>query len=68
MIITSYVFRDGAIDFDRLDEMVATVGKEHLVRHLYTRVFVTLLVVPRMVSVWAAAVSLYARRLVIRGV
>ena len=68
MIITSYVFRDGAIDFDRLDEMVATVGKEHLVRHVYTRVFVTLLVVQRMVSVWAAAVSLCARRLVFRGV
>ena len=67
VIVTSYVFRDGAIDFDRLDEMVATVGKEHLVRHVYARVFVTLLVVPRMVSVWAAAVSVCARRLVFRG-
>ncbi|MBR2528017.1 MAG: phosphoribosylformimino-5-aminoimidazole carboxamide ribotide isomerase [Blautia sp.] len=31
VIVTSYVFRDGRIDFDRLLEMEATVGRERLV-------------------------------------
>lgn len=31
VIVTSYVFRDGAIHFDRLEKLVKAVGKEHLV-------------------------------------
>ncbi len=31
VIVTSYVFRDGKIHYDRLEELVAAVGKEHLV-------------------------------------
>lgn len=31
MIVTSYVFRDGKIRFDRLEELVKAVGREHLV-------------------------------------
>ena len=31
VIVTSYVFRDGRIDYERLAELVATVGKERLV-------------------------------------
>lgn len=31
VIVTSYVFRDGKIHYDRLDKLVAAVGKEHLV-------------------------------------
>ena len=31
MIVTSYVFREGRIDYDRLDRLVQTVGKKHLV-------------------------------------
>lgn len=31
VIVTSYVFREGRIDYDRLDKLVRSVGKEHLV-------------------------------------
>lgn len=31
VIVTSYVFADGKIHFDRLEELVRVVGKEHLV-------------------------------------
>lgn len=31
VIVTSYAFRDGRIHYDRLDRLVAAVGKEHLV-------------------------------------
>lgn len=31
VIVTSYVFRDGKIDYDNLEKMVRTVGREHLV-------------------------------------
>lgn len=31
VIVTSYVFKDGRIHFERLQKMVETVGKEHLV-------------------------------------
>ena len=31
VIVTSYVFRDGKIDYERLEKMVESVGKEHLV-------------------------------------
>lgn len=31
VIVTSYVFREGRIDYDRLDKLVQAVGKEHLV-------------------------------------
>ena len=31
VIVTSYVFREGRIDYDRLDRLVETVGREHLV-------------------------------------
>ena len=37
VIVTSYVFKDGVIDFDRLSEMVKLVGKEHLVLDLSCR-------------------------------
>jgi len=37
VIVTSYVFKNGIIDFDNLDKMVATVGKEHLVLDLSCR-------------------------------
>lgn len=37
VIVTSYVFRDGMIDQRRLDEMLAAVGKEHLVLDLSCR-------------------------------
>ena len=37
VIVTSYVFRDGRIDFDRLDELVSEVGKTHLVLDLSCR-------------------------------
>ena len=37
MIVTSYVFRDGRIDYERLEELVAAVGKEHLVLDLSCR-------------------------------
>ena len=31
VIVTSYVFRGGRIDYDRLDKLVRVVGKQHLV-------------------------------------
>ena len=31
VIVTSYVFRGGRIDYDRLDKLVRAVGKQHLV-------------------------------------
>lgn len=37
VIVTSYVFRDGAVDYDRLDSLVKAVGKEHLVLDLSCR-------------------------------
>lgn len=37
VIVTSYVFRDGRIDYERLEKLVATVGKEHLVLDLSCR-------------------------------
>lgn len=37
VIVTSYVFRDGKIDYDRLEEMVSVVGREHLVLDLSCR-------------------------------
>lgn len=37
VIVTSYVFRDGIIDYDRLDRLVSLVGKEHLVLDLSCR-------------------------------
>ena len=37
VIVTSYVFRKGRIDRERLDRLVQTVGKEHLVLDLSCR-------------------------------
>lgn len=37
VIVTSYVFRNGRIDFERLDKMKAAVGKERLVLDLSCR-------------------------------
>ena len=37
VIVTSYVFRDGKIDMDRLNEMRDSVGREHLVLDLSCR-------------------------------
>ena len=37
VIVTSYVFRDGRIDYGRLEELVAAVGKERLVLDLSCR-------------------------------
>jgi len=37
VIVTSYVFREGALDNDRLEAMVAAVGKERLVLDLSCR-------------------------------
>ena len=34
VIVTSYVFYDGHIDYERLEKLVETVGKEHLVLDL----------------------------------
>ncbi len=34
VIVTSYVFQDGVIHYDRLDRLVRAVGKEHLVLDL----------------------------------
>ena len=31
VIVTSFVFRDGRIDYDRLNRLEQAVGKEHLV-------------------------------------
>ena len=37
VIVTSYVFRDGKVDYVRLEKLVQTVGKEHLVLDLSCR-------------------------------
>jgi phosphoribosylformimino-5-aminoimidazole carboxamide ribotide isomerase len=37
VIVTSYVFRDGAVDYERLRKLVDTVGREHLVLDLSCR-------------------------------
>ncbi len=37
VIVTSYVFKDGVIHYDRLERMVQAVGKEHLVLDLSCR-------------------------------
>ena len=37
VIVTSYVFSDGRINYDRLKELVSVVGKEHLVLDLSCR-------------------------------
>ncbi len=37
VIVTSYVFRDGRVDTDRLDRMVRTVGRDRLVLDLSCR-------------------------------
>lgn len=37
VIVTSYVFKDGAINFDNLDKLVKSVGKERLVLDLSCR-------------------------------
>ncbi|MBQ7775494.1 MAG: phosphoribosylformimino-5-aminoimidazole carboxamide ribotide isomerase [Lachnospiraceae bacterium] len=34
VIVTSYVFHDGRIDYERLDKLVSVVGREHLVLDL----------------------------------
>lgn len=34
VIVTSFVFRDGRIDYERLEALVAAVGKEHIVLDL----------------------------------
>lgn len=37
VIVTSYVFRDGKICYNRLDELKSTIGKEHIVLDLSCR-------------------------------
>ena len=37
VIVTSHVFRDGKVDYERLDKLVQAVGKEHLVLDLSCR-------------------------------
>ncbi|MCL2346345.1 MAG: phosphoribosylformimino-5-aminoimidazole carboxamide ribotide isomerase [Desulfobulbus sp.] len=37
VIVTSYVFRDGQVDFDRLQKLVAAIGKKRLVLDLSCR-------------------------------
>lgn len=37
VIVTSYVFKDGNIDYDRLERLYKTVGREHLVIDLSCR-------------------------------
>lgn len=37
MIVTSFVFRDGRIDRERLDRLVKAVGKEHIVLDMSCR-------------------------------
>ncbi|MEC1179838.1 phosphoribosylformimino-5-aminoimidazole carboxamide ribotide isomerase [Metasolibacillus meyeri] len=37
VIVTSYIFHDGKLDLERLNNLVATVGKEHLVIDLSCR-------------------------------
>lgn len=38
VIVTSYVFRDGMVDYERLNALVDAVGKEHLVLDLSCRI------------------------------
>lgn len=37
VIVTSFVFRDGIIDYDRLHDLVSAVGKDHIVLDLSCR-------------------------------
>lgn len=37
VVVTSYVFRNGSVDYDRLNALVEAVGKEHLVLDLSCR-------------------------------
>ena len=37
VIVTSYVFRDGRIDYERLNDLIRTVGRKHLVLDLSCR-------------------------------
>ena len=37
VIVTSYVFKDGKIDWEKLESLVRTVGREHLVLDLSCR-------------------------------
>ena len=37
VIVTSYVFRNGNVDFERLQKLVSMIGKEHLVLDLSCR-------------------------------
>lgn len=37
IIVTSYVFKDGRINYENLEKIVATIGKEHLVLDLSCR-------------------------------
>ena len=37
VIVTSYVFREGKVDYERLDKLVSTVGRERLVLDLSCR-------------------------------
>jgi phosphoribosylformimino-5-aminoimidazole carboxamide ribotide isomerase len=37
VIVTSWVFREGRVDWERLNELVKTIGKEHLVLDLSCR-------------------------------
>ena len=37
VLVTSYVFRDGKIDYERLEKLSELVGKEHLVLDLSCR-------------------------------
>ncbi len=37
VIVTSWVFREGRVDWERLDELVKAIGKEHLVLDLSCR-------------------------------
>lgn len=37
VIVTSYVFKNGQLHYDRLEEMISAVGKEHLVLDLSCR-------------------------------
>lgn len=39
VIVTSYVFKDGKINYENLDKLVAAVGKEHVVLDLSCRYF-----------------------------
>lgn len=38
VIVTSYIFADGRVHYDRLDQMIHAVGREHLVLDLSCRV------------------------------